>query len=72
MQSWFIVPVASFMVMVFLFLVFLPLLLKPIPSLVAFSVILLGAPVYFIFVMEKPWRLRPRFLDTISGKDNHD
>lgn len=67
-KSWFILPVAVFMVVVFTFLVFLPLLLQPIPSLVAFSIILLGAPVYIFLIMEKPWRLRPKLLDTISGK----
>ena len=66
-QGWFILPVACFMVVVFLFLVFLPLLLQPIPSLVAFSVILLGVPVYLCLVMERP-RLRPKVFDDISGK----
>ena len=61
-------PVACFMVLVFLFLVFLPLLLKPLPSLMAFSVILLGVPVYLFLVMENPCRLRPSILDTISGE----
>ena len=65
-QVWWIVPVV--MVVVSVFLIFLPLTTAPGLSLAAFGIILSGVPVYFIFVMERPWKLRPAFLDTCSGQ----
>jgi L-type amino acid transporter 9 len=63
-KVWWIVPVI--MVVVSVFLIFLPLTTAPGLSLAAFGIILSGVPVYFIFVMERPWKLRPAFLDTCS------
>ncbi|XP_064393081.1 b(0,+)-type amino acid transporter 1-like [Halichondria panicea] len=67
-KAWFIVPVTLFSIAASLFLTFLPLQQNPVPSLVAFGVMLLGLPVYFLVVMETPWRLRPRLLDVITKK----
>ena len=65
-QVWWIVP--AVMIVVSVFLIVLPLTTAPRLSLAAFAIILSGAPVYFIFVMEKPRRLRPAFLDSCSGQ----
>ena len=56
------------MVVVSVLLVVLPLYQQPWPSLTGFGIGLLGVPVYVFFVMETPWRLRPRVFDRISGK----
>ena len=63
-QVWWIVPVK--MIGISIFLIILPLTIEPGPSLGAFAIILTGAPVYFFFVMETPWKLRPAFLDRFS------
>ena len=63
-KVWIILPI--FMVFTCLYLVILPIFQKPVPSLTAFGVILLGVPVYIFLVMETPWRLRPKTLDKIS------
>ena len=46
----------------------LPIIQQPVPSLAAFGVVLLGLPVYAFFVMETPWKLRPKIFDRISGE----
>ena len=57
------------MIVVSVFLIALPLASDPGPSLIAFAIILSGAPVYVFLVMERPWKLRPAFLDTCSGEE---
>ena len=59
------------MVVVSVLLVVLPLYQQPWPSLAGFGMTLLGLPVYVFFVMETPWRLRPRVFDRISGKGRY-
>lgn len=54
------------MVVVSILLVALPLWEDPIPQLLGFVGILAGLPIYIVFVMEKPWKLRPRILDRIG------
>ena len=66
LQVWTSLPVV--MLVVAVFLVLLPLLDKPVPTLTAFAVISLGAPVYLCFVMTTPWKIRPSVLDRWSGK----
>ena len=60
------------MIVVSVFLMALPLASDPGPSLIAFAIILSGAPVYVFLVMERPWKLRPAFLDTCSGEEQND
>ena len=67
-QASFIIPVAIFAIITSVFLITLPILQKPAPTLLALAAILLGIPVYVLFVMETPWRLRPILLDKISSK----
>ena len=55
------------MVVVAILLVVLPLWQDPIPQLLGFAGVLAGLPVYVVFVMEKPWRLKPRILDRFSN-----
>jgi L-type amino acid transporter 9 len=64
-KVWTSLPVV--MLVVAVFLVLLPLLDKPVPTLTAFGVISLGAPVYLCFVMTTPWKIRPSVLDRWSG-----
>lgn len=59
------------MLVVAVLLVILPVLVKPGPSLSAFSMISLGAPIYVCLVMTTPWRLRPSILDQWSGERSH-
>ena len=61
------VPIAVFMILVSVFLVVVPLVQQPIPSLAAFAVILVGVPVYVFLVMEQPCRLWPRIFDRVTG-----
>ena len=68
LQLWFIMPVAVSMTCFCLFVVFVPLLSAPIPLLMALGFLILGVPVYFILVMDDPWKVRPRVLDKMSGK----
>ena len=67
-QAAFIVPIAILVSLCIISLIFLPLLKQPGPSLLAFGATLLGVPVYLFLVMEKPWKLRPKCLDQISGE----
>ncbi|KAL5466759.1 hypothetical protein EMCRGX_G030908 [Ephydatia muelleri] len=60
-------PVPIFMLCVSVLLVTVPIYQSPVQSVVAFVGVLSGVPVYFIFVMETPWRLRPKMLDRTSG-----
>ena len=55
------------MVVVSILLIVLPLWQDPVPQLLGFASVLTGLPIYFIFVMERPCRLRPRLLDTVSS-----
>ena len=63
-KVWLIFPIVGLFVC--LYLVVLPVVQKPLPSLMAFGVILLGVPVYVFLVMETPWRLRPKVFNRIS------
>ena len=56
------------MVLMCVCLVVLPLSVQVVPSLTGFGIALLGLPVYAFFVMETPWRLRPKIFDRISGE----
>ena len=55
------------MVVVSILLIVLPLWQNPVPQLLGFTSVLAGLPIYFIFVMEHPCRLRPRLLDRVSS-----
>ncbi len=55
------------MVLVSVFLVVLPLWQNPVPQLLAFAVSSLGVPLYFVFIMERPCRLRPKAMNTFSS-----
>ncbi len=63
---WIVVPI--FMSVASVLLVVVPLWQEPWPSLTAFGVMACGIPVYIVLVMEAPRRLRPKVLDTLSGK----
>ena len=63
-KVWLLVPILGLLVS--LFLVVLPVVQKPLPSLMAFGVILLGVPVYVFLVMETPWRLKPEVFNRIG------
>ena len=65
-DSQVILLLPSLMVVVSILLVVLPLWQDPVPQLLGFAGVLAGLPVYIIFVMEKPWRLKPRIFDRIS------
>ena len=54
------------MVFVSIFLVFLPIIREPVHSIVAFSIILSGIPIYIIFVYD--YKQRPKIFTTINGK----
>ena len=54
-----------------MFLVVVPLWRNPVPQLIAFGGILLGVPVYVVFVMEKPVRVKPKLFDRISSKPHN-
>ena len=56
------------MLLVAVFLVVVPLWQNPVPQLVAFGGILLGIPVYVVFVMEKPVRIKPKLFNRISSE----
>lgn len=56
------------MLLVSIFLVVVPLWQSAIPQLIAFGGILLGIPMYVFFVMHRPWRVKPKVVDWISGK----
>ena len=68
LQAYFIIPVAVFAILSSVFLVVLPILQKPAPTLLALGTTLLGIPFYVFLVMETPYRLRPKILDRISSK----
>ena len=68
LQAYFIIPVTIFAILSSVFLIALPIFQKPIPTLLALGAILLGIPIYILFVMEVPWKLRPPVLDRISRK----
>jgi len=53
------------MIFVAIFLVFLPIIREPIHTIVAFSLISSGIPVYFIFVHEHKWK--PKIFTRING-----
>lgn len=55
------------MVVVSILLVVLPLWQDPVPQLLGFAGVLTGLPVYIVFVMEKPWRLKPRIINRFSN-----
>ena len=62
------IPVAIFAALSSLFLLLLPILLKPGPTLLALGATLIGVPFYIFLVMETPWELRPKRLDQLSSK----
>ena len=53
------------MVLVAIFLVFLPIVREPVHSIVAFTIILSGVPIYFIFVHD--YKQRPKIFTTSNG-----
>ena len=55
------------MVLVSVLLVVVPLSVQVVPSVAGFGIMLLGLPIYTFFVMETPWKLRPKIFDRISG-----
>ena len=57
------------MVLVSVFLLVLPLSVQVVPSVTGFGIILMGLPIYILFVMDTPCRLRPKIFDRISGED---
>lgn len=57
------------MLLVAIFLVVVPLWQSLVPQLLAFGGIVLGVPVFVVFVMERPIRIKPKLFDTISSKD---
>ena len=63
-KVWLVAPILALLVC--LYLVILPVIQKPLPTLMAFGIILLGLPVYVFLVMETPWKLRPKILDRVS------
>ena len=63
-RVWLITPI--FALLVCLYLVVLPVIRKPVPTLMAFGTTLLGLPVYVCLVMETPWKLRPKLFDRVS------
>lgn len=56
------------MLLVAVFLVVVPLWQNPVPQLLALGGILLGVPVFVVFVMDQPIRLKPRVFDSLSSK----
>lgn len=46
-------------------LVILPLVEAPVDSMVAFGIILLGVPVYFIFIF--PYKFKPAVFSKVNG-----
>lgn len=68
MQGYFIIPVAIFVSISSILVLVLPVAQEPIPALIAISTTLLGVPAYIFFVMETPWRLKPRIFTKISSK----
>ena len=50
-----------------MFLLIAPLLNGP-PPLFALGFFLLRVPVYFFLVMTSPWKIHPKFMDIIGGK----
>lgn len=54
------------MTVVAILMVVLPLWQNPTPQLIGFAIMLSGIPVYIFFVMEKPYRLRPKVMDRLS------
>ena len=63
-KVWLIAPI--FGLLMCLYLVVLPVIQKPVPTLLAFGGVLLGVPVYVFLVMETPWQLRPKKFDRVS------
>jgi len=67
-QVWFIVPVAIVSTLIVTLLLVIPLVQSPGPALINLSVTVSSIPVFFIFVMERPYKIRPKFLDRLSGR----
>ena len=63
-RVWLIAPIFGLLASVYL--IVLPVIQKPVPSLLAFGGVLLGVPVYVFLVMETPWKLRPKVFDRVS------
>ena len=63
-KAWLLAPIVGLLVC--FYLVVLPVLQKPLPSLMAYGVILLGVPVYVFLVMEAPCRLTPKAFNRIG------
>ena len=68
-QVFLLLPIV--MVVVSILLVILPLWQNPLPQLLGFAIVLAGAPVYAVFVMEKPCRLKPKPFDRIGEWLSH-
>ena len=68
MQGYFIIPVAIFVSISSILVILIPIAQEPIPALIAVGTTLLGLPAYVFFVMETPWRLKPKIFNRISSK----
>ena len=57
------------MLLAAVFLVILPLIEASVDSVAAFGIILLGIPVYFIFIF--PYKYKPAVLSKVNGMLKH-
>ena len=58
-------PIPILMLLAAVLLVILPLVEAPVDSMVAFGIILLGVPVYFIFIF--PYKFKPAVFSKVNG-----
>lgn len=68
LQGYFIIPVAIFAILSSTLVILLPVAKKPTPAIIALVTTVIGIPLYFLLVMESPWRLRPKMIDRFSSK----
>ncbi len=61
-------PVAAIMLCVCMFLLIVPVIQYPERPVVSLAVMLSAVPVYVLLVMEKPFKLRPKFVDALNGE----
>ena len=62
-------PIPILMLMGAVLLVILPLIEAPVDSVAAFGIILLGVPVYFIFIF--PYKFKPTIFSKVNGMYIH-
>ena len=63
----FITPVAIAATLILMFLLIIPVIISPGPAMIDLGVALTAIPVYLIFVMERPYKIRPKFIERLSG-----